>query len=80
MRTVSALNDGWSFRPGFDPAAVGVAQGGAAVSLPHNAVDLPFSYLDETAYQHAFTYQRVIPWQDDFAGHEVAVVFDGAMA
>ncbi|MDR3496985.1 MAG: glycoside hydrolase family 2 TIM barrel-domain containing protein [Ancalomicrobiaceae bacterium] len=83
MREISALNDGWSFRAGFDPAAVAERLDGlqvADVSLPHNAVDLPFSYLDETSYQRAFTYQRLIAWDDRFADREVSVTFDGAMA
>ncbi|MDR3374185.1 MAG: glycoside hydrolase family 2 TIM barrel-domain containing protein [Ancalomicrobiaceae bacterium] len=83
MREISALNDGWSFRPGFDPAAVAQRLDGpqvSTVSLPHNAVDLPFSYFDETSYQRAFTYSRVIAWEPRFEGREVAVVFDGAMA
>lgn len=55
-------------------------QAGDPVSLPHNAVELPFNYFDETSYQRAFTYQKVIAWRPDFAGREISIVFDAAMA
>ncbi len=57
------------------------ALSGASVTLPHNAVDLPLSYFDETCYQRAFTYQRVIAWDGtQWAGCRVQLRFDGAMA
>lgn len=78
MRTVQKLNHGWIFAEGAaDPAA---PLSGASVTLPHNAVDLPLSYFDETCYQRAFTYQRVIAWDDAWAGRRVQLRFDGAMA
>ena len=78
MRTIERLNHGWIFAEGAaDPAA---PLAGASVTLPHNAVDLPLSYFDETCYQRAFTYQRVIAWDDAWAGRRVQLRFDGAMA
>ena len=50
------------------------------VSLPHNAVELPFNYFDETSYHRAFTYQKVLAWRREFHGREVSLVFDAAMA
>ena len=61
------FNDGWLFD-------------GALVRLPHNAVDLPFSYFDEKAYQRVFTYEKSFDADPAWAGREVAVLFDGAMA
>ncbi|MDM7457890.1 MAG: glycoside hydrolase family 2 TIM barrel-domain containing protein, partial [Paracoccus sp. (in: a-proteobacteria)] len=78
MRTVTKLNHGWTFAEGHgDPAAL---LAGAAVILPHNAVDLPLTYFDETAFQRPFTYQRAIAWDDAWAGRRVQLRFDGAMA
>lgn len=80
MRNVTLLNDGWTFRDGFEPAFAKAPITGAAVSLPHTAVELPLSYFDETVYQRPFTYQRVIASDPTFEGRMVSVVFDGAMA
>ena len=62
------FNDNWLF------------EGRDTVRLPHNAVDLPFSYFDEKVYQRTFTYEKTFDASPDWAGAEVAVVFDGAMA
>jgi len=74
------LNTGWIFREGFDPAWITLPLPGGTVRLPHNAVDLPWNYGDETTYQKPFTYQRIFHWEDRFAGQEVALCFEGAMA
>ncbi|MBM7046777.1 glycoside hydrolase family 2 protein [Rhizobium lusitanum] len=80
MRSVVAFNESWTFREGFSPADAGRPQGGQIVTLPHNAVELPFNYFDEKSYQRAFTYQKILNWSDDFAGREVSLIFDAAMA
>lgn len=80
MRSVTAFNESWVFHQGFSPALAENLAPGTTVSLPHNAVDLPFNYFDEKSYQRAFTYQAVLRWQPSFAGREVSLVFDGAMA
>jgi beta-galactosidase len=67
MRAVTSFNDGWLFD-------------GKSVSLPHTAVELPFSYFDETAYQRPFTYTKRFAADPAWAGREVSLVFDGAMA
>ncbi|WP_108485098.1 glycoside hydrolase family 2 protein [Oceaniglobus ichthyenteri] len=72
--------ENWSFLPGFDPAWTTARQTGTPVALPHNAVDLPFDYFDEKCYQQAFTYQTTLEWQKRFAGREIWLRFDGAMA
>jgi beta-galactosidase len=73
-------NTGWIFRAGFDPAWITLPLPGGTVRLPHNAVDLPWNYGDETAYQQPFTYQRIVHWEERFAGREVVLCFEGAMA
>lgn len=80
MRSVTNINHGWSFHEGFSQALAGEIQQGEVVTLPHNAVDMPFNYFDETCFQRAFTYQKIIAWDASFEGREVSLVFDGAMA
>ena len=62
------FNDHWLF------------EGRIPVRLPHTAVDLPFSYFDETSYQRVFTYEKTFAAPPEWAGHEVSIRFDGAMA
>ncbi|MDX0403435.1 glycoside hydrolase family 2 protein [Sinorhizobium medicae] len=80
MRSVTSFNDSWVFSAGFTAADAGTLQAGQPISLPHNAIELPFNYFDETCYQRAFTYQKVLAWRPDFSGREVSLVFDAAMA
>ena len=68
MRPLIDFNSGWLF------------EGKDTVRLPHNAVDLPFSYFDEKAYQREFTYEKRFAADVSWQGQEVSVVFDGAMA
>lgn len=68
MRSVTAFNDGWLF------------EGKDQVSLPHTAVELPFSYFDESAYWRSFIYEKSFVADPAWAGKEVSLVFDGAMA
>ncbi|WP_237153424.1 glycoside hydrolase family 2 protein [Oryzibacter oryziterrae] len=80
MRTTTQINSNWSFHEGAEKALIEAFAAGRDVTLPHTAVETPFNYFDETAYQRAFTYQKRIAWQPAFEGKEVALVFDGAMA
>ncbi len=80
MRSLLDFNDGWVFHEGFDGALTTNPAPGRTVRLPHNAVELPFSYFDETAYQRAFTYQKRFTADPDWVGKEVTLIFDGVMA
>ncbi|MBY3073597.1 glycoside hydrolase family 2 protein [Rhizobium laguerreae] len=80
MRSVVSFNEGWSFHEGFGQRLLEAFDAARSVSLPHTAVELPFSYFDETSYQRAFTYQKVLRWLPEFEGREVSLVFDAAMA
>ena len=68
MRILTDFNDDWLF------------EGHDRVRLPHNAVELPFSYFDEKAYQRPFTYDKGLTLDPSWAGREVSLRFDGAMA
>ncbi|MGZ2459281.1 glycoside hydrolase family 2 TIM barrel-domain containing protein [Rhizobium anhuiense] len=80
MRSVVSFNEGWSFHEGFGQRLLETFDAAKSVSLPHTAVELPFNYFDETSYQRAFTYQKVLRWLPEFEGREVSLVFDAAMA
>jgi beta-galactosidase len=68
MRILMDFNEDWLF------------EGRDRVRLPHTAVELPFSYFDEKAYQRSFTYDRSLTPEAAWAGREVCLRFDGAMA
>ena len=80
MRFVAPFNSGWVFHEGNDRSLRSGLKPGKDVVLPHNAVDLPYSYLDETSFQKPFTYQKSFEWRPEFEGRQVSLVFDGAMA
>jgi beta-galactosidase len=80
MRRYETFNAGWIFSEGFAAGSVNQLRTGETVRLPHNAVELPYNYFDETCYQRAFTYQKIIAWEAGFEGKEVSLVFDAAMA
>ena len=68
MRSIVDFNDGWIF------------EGRSKVRLPHNAVEVPRAYFDETSYQREFTYEKRFTADPAWKGREVTLVFDGAMA
>ncbi len=80
MRSVVAFNESWTFHDGFSSENAGRLREGQPITLPHTAVELPFNYFDEKSYQRAFTYQKVLNWDETFAGREVSLIFDAAMA
>ncbi|MFD1745504.1 glycoside hydrolase family 2 TIM barrel-domain containing protein [Rhizobium helianthi] len=80
MRIIENFGGNWTFLAGFKESWIGQEQEGETVRLPHTAVELPYNYLDEKAYQAEFTYQKHLDWRPDFEGQEVSLVFDGAMA
>ncbi len=68
MRSIVSFNTGWVFEDGI------------AVTLPHTALELPFSYFDEREYQREFTYAKTFTADPAWGNDEVAIVFEGAMA
>ena len=80
MQTLEAFNAGWTFHDNDHQRLAAEKVDGAIVRLPHNAVDLPLRYPDETSYQRGFCYQNVITFVPEFEGRRVSLAFDGAMA
>ncbi len=80
MRARISINADWLFYHGHEEALTKVLGAGQPVTLPHNAIDLPFGYFDERQYQQAFTYQRKLEFDPAWADREVFLVLDGAMA
>ena len=74
------FNANWVFFDRYTPGMEASTRRGVDVHLPHNAVDLPLGYFDETSYQRAFMYQKLINWVPEFEGREISLIFDGAMA
>lgn len=68
MRPLIDFNSGWLF------------EGREEVRLPHTALELPFSYFDEKAYQRPFTYEKRFTAGPEWQGREVSILFEGAMA
>ena len=48
MRAVQKISDDWVFHDHFVPELIAELWDGEAVSLPHNAVKLPFNYFSES--------------------------------
>ncbi len=80
MRRVVPFNLGWVFHEGHDRSLLERIKPGDTVTLPHNAVDLPYAYLDEHSFQRPFTYQKTLRWDPGFQEQQVSLIFDGAMA
>ena len=53
---------------------------GKSVRLPHNAVDLPLNYFDESVYFQQFCYQNILHCDAATLQKEVHLLFDAAMA
>ena len=80
MQTLATFNAGWTFHNCDDQRLAAEKVDGTIVRLPHNAVDLPLRYPDETSYQRGFCYQNTVTFAPEFEGRRVSMVFDGAMA
>ncbi len=80
MRRYETFNGNWIFAEGFAEDRVHELQTGEKVRLPHTALELPYNYFDETRYQKAFTYQKIVALENGFDGKEVSLVLDGSMA
>jgi beta-galactosidase len=80
MRSVTSFNESWTFHQGTSADLINKTIPGERISLPHTAVELPFSYFDEASYQRTFTYQKSFKGDPAWKDREVTLVFDGAMA
>ena len=80
MAALASFNESWVFHEGCDERLVSDFAPGREVSLPHTAVELPFNYFDENAYQRPFTYQKRFAARPEWNGQEIRILFEGAMA
>lgn len=81
MRSLVPFTHDWLFNADFTSANIADAKAaGISVTLPHTAVELPFAYFDERAYWKPFLYRKSFEADAAWAGKEVSLVFDGAMA
>ena len=80
MPILKSINDHWQFFDSGAPELINEQSIGKLVSLPHNAVDIPLNYFDETAWQKNFCYQKIIEWKQEYLGKEIWLILDGVMA
>ncbi|TVP96157.1 MAG: glycoside hydrolase family 2 protein [Acholeplasmatales bacterium] len=73
------LNFDWTFKT---PAASEDVHGfsGQSVDIPHNAVEIPQDYFDETAYQGIHSYQKTFSLEPFSKKQRVFIAFEGVMS
>ena len=72
-----ALNFSWDFYPGNMSQFFKRYPKIEKVNLPHNAVDVPFSYVDEDAYAKIFTYRKTFVLPE--VSKTTLIEFEGVM-
>ena len=55
VASVASFNEGWAFACLTEAGRPNGRGDGERVTLPHTAVELPYDYFDETAYQRRFS-------------------------
>lgn len=73
------LNFNWVFKSSASSDDV-LGFTGQTVDLPHNAVDLPRDYFDETTYQGTYSYQKTFDLEGLKKAQRVLIVFEGVMS
>ena len=68
------FNNGWLFTEDFD----GGFENAVTVRLPHTAKEIPYNYIDCTAYQMACGYRKHFHATEDWCGKRLLLRFDGA--
>ena len=68
------FNNDWLFTEDFD----GGFENAAAVRLPHTAKEIPYNYIDCTAYQMVCGYRKRFHAPEDWRGKRLLLRFDGA--
>ncbi len=79
MKTKTNLNRDWLYYPGEYEASVR-EEDMQAVCLPHANREVPLTYFDEKAYQHASFYTRRLLADADQAAGRSFLHFEGVMA
>ncbi len=80
MRRIRAFNNGWTFVAPRDCDNHPSGCDGIPVTLPHNAIDIPLNYFDESAWWKRFVYRREFEYVPECDQELVSLVFDGVMA
>ena len=68
------FNNGWLFTEDFD----GGFENAVTVRLPHTAKEIPYNYIDCTAYQMVCGYRKHFHAPEDWRGKRLLLRFDGA--
>lgn len=68
------FNNGWLFTEDFD----GGFENAVTVRLPHTAKEIPYNYIDCTAYQMVCGYRKRFHAPEDWRGKRLLLRFDGA--
>lgn len=77
----TTINQDWYFKPGKHWCSdLNQLSDYQKVRLPHNAVDVPLNYFDETMMHNEFTYHRVISVTQDMLEDKVMIHFAGALS
>lgn len=80
MRNTQLLSQNWVFCPGFHiNASLEQVQGSQKIELPHNAVDVPLNYFDETKLHQDFTYQYSLKATQTDLSKQLIMHFEGVM-
>lgn len=81
MRHTQILTHNWLFTHGHEvPSKLSDGHDYQHVCLPHNAVDVPLSYFDESTLQQPFTYHYQLQCSKDDLTHHLIMRFEGALS
>ena len=80
MRILRQFNDGWVFHPEYSGRHRFQLVSGRQVRLPHNAIEIPLSYFNESVFWKQFCYQSVFQCDAQTLQREVHLIFDASMA
>ncbi len=74
------INTGWFFKPGHTIAESAFdIQDCEQITLPHNAVDVPLNYFDETKLHQTFSYYYPLTCSEADLSSQWLMKFDGAL-
>ncbi|WP_084882623.1 glycoside hydrolase family 2 TIM barrel-domain containing protein [Vibrio sp. qd031] len=80
MHSTQFLYEGWWFGAGHHVlSSLSNLDNYQQVTLPHNSVDLPLNYFDETVLHQDFTYHKVITISETQITRQQVMTFQGVM-
>lgn len=78
MRKEIHLNDNWYFKPYQETDIESFPKElSKVVSIPHNAVNLPYHYFDESLTQSIYTYHRELVLDESYKNQILRLRFEG---